>query len=119
MPKTNYILDELTPEAKRLFNVFIDQGGNQASFAKDLGLTQSTISRILSGQRPLTENVIRPICQRWGYSAEWLLLGKGNKKVKVDSTKLVTEIQMLRTEIDVISAVVKRLEARMKGYEGK
>lgn len=119
MPRQTVMPGTLSPEAKRFYRVFIDQGGNQVAFARDLKVSQSTVSRILSGERPLTENVIRPICYKWGYSSEWLLLGKGNKKAKIDKANLITEISMLRTEIDILANRLEAMAARMKAYEQK
>jgi hypothetical protein len=45
------------------------------------------------------------------YSPEWLILGTGEKSInKPESAKLITEIQMMRTEVDI-------LQARMRAYE--
>lgn len=114
-------VDNLSPIQKRVFSVFMDTGGNQADFAKDIGLSQSYISRVLRGEYEVTDRVIIPICRKLGYSPAWLVLGEGPKKIKVDkkSSTLLVEIQMLRTDSELVKAYVQRLEARMKAYEEK
>jgi len=95
---------------KRL-RIIIKASGGQSKFAKACGVSQSLVSLMLSGDRDVNFTVISAACHSLGYSPEWIILGTGNKMLDgKDSTKLVTEIQILRTEIDL-------LHARMRAYE--
>ncbi|RKR80880.1 YdaS antitoxin of YdaST toxin-antitoxin system [Mucilaginibacter gracilis] len=96
---------------KRL-RIVIKASGGQSKFAKACGVSQSLISLMLSGERDINFTIIRAVCHDLGYSPEWIITGKGEKQAdgKKDSTKLVTEIQILRTEIEL-------LHARMRSYE--
>lgn len=96
---------------KRL-RIVIKTCGGQSKFAKACGVSQSLVSLMLSGERDVNFTIIRAVCHDLGYSPEWIITGKGEKQAdgKKDSTKLVTEIQILRTEIEL-------LHARMRSYE--
>jgi transcriptional regulator with XRE-family HTH domain len=95
---------------KRL-RIVIKAVGGQSKFAKACGVSQSLVSLMLSGERDVNFNVIRAACHELGYSPEWLIMGTGEKKLDgKDATKLVTEIQILRTEVEL-------LHARMRSYE--
>ena len=95
---------------KRL-RIVIKASGGQSKFAKACGVSQSLISLMLSGERDVNFTIIRAVCHNLGYSPEWVISGKGEKQSDgKDSTKLVTEIQILRTEVEL-------LHARMRSYE--
>jgi len=95
---------------KRL-RIVIKACGGQSKFAKICGVSQSLVSLMLSGERDVNFTVIRSACHELGYSPEWLIMGTGEKKLDgKDATKLVTEIQILRTEVEL-------LHARMRNYE--
>ena len=109
-----------TPESKRLAIVFADYGGTQEGFAKLLETSRSNVMRMISGETPVSIKVIKIVCFKLGYSPEWFIMGTGPKKSKgQDGTKLVTEVQLLRTEMDIMLNKNKQLEARMKAYEDK
>eukprot|EP01037_Dinobryon_pediforme_P011464 gene11464-11556_t len=69
------------------------------------------------GEQDINFSVIRAICIDLGYSSEWFLLGTGDKKRKGNEAKLVTEIQMLRAELDISQKLNMKLQARMTGIE--
>jgi transcriptional regulator with XRE-family HTH domain len=95
---------------KRL-RIVIKACGGQSKFAKVCGISQSLVSLMLSGEREVNFTMIRGACHELGYSPEWLIMGTGEKMLAGnDGTKLVTEIQILRTEVEL-------LHARMKSYE--
>ena len=63
--------------------------------------------------------VISGICTKYGYSPTWLLMGTGDKKLKGDEAKLVTEIQMLRAEMSITATLNLKLQARLNGVENE
>ena len=95
---------------KRLKVVVKDNGG-QLALAGAIGVDQGFISKVINKKQEVSYYLIRKLCFQLKYSPEWLILGSGDKKVhKPESAKLITEIQMMRTELDI-------LHARMKAYE--
>ncbi len=95
---------------KRL-RIVIKASGGQSKFAKACGVSQSLISLMLSGERDVNFTIIRAVCHDLGYSPEWVITGTGEKMADgKEATKLVTEIQILRTEVEL-------LHARMRSYE--
>ncbi len=103
----------LDPLLLKRLRIVIKTCGGQSKFAKACGVSQSLVSLMLSGERDVNFTVIRAMCHDLGYSPEWVITGKGDKQSdNKDGTKLVTEIQILRTEIEL-------LHARMRSYEKK
>jgi transcriptional regulator with XRE-family HTH domain len=99
------------PNLLKRLRIIIKTCGGQVKFAKACGISQSLVSLMLSGDREVNFTVITAVCHDLGYSPEWIIQGTGEKKLdKKDSTKLVTEIQLLRTEVEL-------LHARMRHYE--
>ena len=95
---------------KRL-RIIIKTCGGQSKFAKACGVSQSLVSLMLSGERDVNFTIIRGACHNLGYSPEWIIMGTGDKMLDgKENTKLVTEIQILRTEVEL-------LHARMRAYE--
>lgn len=50
---------------------------NQQRIATDIGVTQSTISNILSGKKEISALIAKKLEQCYGIRAEWLLYGNG------------------------------------------
>jgi len=95
---------------KRLKVIVKDHGG-QLALANAIGVDQGFISKVINKKQEMSYYLIRKLCFQLKYSPEWLILGTGEKQInKPDSAKLITEIQMLRTEVDI-------LHARMRAYE--
>lgn len=95
---------------KRL-KVIVKEHGGQLGLAKAIEVDQGFISKVINRKQEISYYLIRRLCFQLKYSPEWLILGTGAPKInKADSPKLITEIQMLRTEVDI-------LHARMRAYE--
>jgi len=95
---------------KRL-KVIVKEHGGQLGLAKAIEVDQGFISKVINRKQEISYYLIRRLCFQLKYSPEWLILGSGEKKInKAESPKLITEIQMLRTEVDI-------LHARMRAYE--
>ncbi|WP_158828532.1 hypothetical protein [Mucilaginibacter lacusdianchii] len=95
---------------KRL-KVIVKEHGGQLGLAKAIEVDQGFISKVINRKQEISYYLIRRLCFQLKYSPEWLILGTGDRKInKSESPKLITEIQMLRTEVDI-------LHARMRAYE--
>src|ERR1700759_5516782 len=95
---------------KRL-KIIVKEHGGQLALANAIGVDQGFISKVINKKQEVSYYLIRKLCFQLKYSPDWLILGTGEKKVnKPDSAKLITEIQMLRTEVDI-------LQARMRAFE--
>jgi hypothetical protein len=95
---------------KRL-KVIVKEHGGQLALAGAIGVDQGFISKVINQKQDISYYLIRKLCFQLKYSPEWLILGTGDKKInKPESAKLITEIQMMRTELDI-------LHARMRAYE--
>src|ERR1700749_975900 len=95
---------------KRL-KIIVKEHGGQLALANAIGVDQGFISKVINRKQEMSYYLIRKLCFQLKYSPEWLILGTGEKIInKPESAKLITEIQMLRTEVDI-------LHARMRAYE--
>jgi len=95
---------------KRL-KIIVNEHGGQLALANAIGVDQGFISKVINRKQEVSYYLIRKLCFLLKYSPEWLIIGTGEKKLdKPDSAKLITEIQMLRTEVDI-------LHARMRVFE--
>eukprot|EP01037_Dinobryon_pediforme_P011525 gene11525-11621_t len=93
------------------YNVKLDELLDQLALAHAIGVDQGFISKVINKKQDVSYYLIRKLCFQLKYSPEWLILGTGEKKInKPESAKLITEIQMMRTELDI-------LHARMRAYE--
>lgn len=59
---------------------------NQVDFGVRLGVTAAAISKIESGERGLTEQMILAICREFGVNEDWLRTGEGGAEAMFDET---------------------------------
>src|ERR1700761_4943914 len=91
--------------------IIVKEFGGQLALAQEIGVDQGFISKVINKKQDVSYYLISKLCFQLKYSPEWLILGTGEKKInKPESAKLITEIQMMRTELDI-------LHARMRAYE--
>jgi hypothetical protein len=94
--------------------VIIKEYGGQLALAGAIGVDQGFISKVINKKQEMSYYLIRKLCFQLKYSPEWLILGTGEKKInKPESAKLITEIQMLRTEVDILHARMRAFEIEM------
>ncbi len=56
---------------------------SQDAFGAKIGITGAAVSRIESGDRNVTDQVIVAICREFGVSEEWLRTGKGEMFIQI------------------------------------
>ncbi len=99
---------------KRL-KVIVKDNGGQLALANLIGVDQGFISKVLNKKQEVSYYLISKLCHQLKYSPEWLILGTGNKQItKQESARLITEVQMLRTEIDILHARMRAFEMELK-----
>jgi len=108
-----------TPESRRLQIIANDLDKSNRELAKILEVSHVSVGRMMKGEQEMNFSVIKIICVKLGYSPNWLLMGLGEKKRKGGEAKLVTEIHLLRAEIDISANLNLRLQARLTGVEAE
>ncbi|MFD2870872.1 hypothetical protein ACFS5N_00240 [Mucilaginibacter ximonensis] len=99
---------------KRIKIIVKDYGG-QLALANAIGVDQGFISKVINQKQEVSYYLISKLCFQLKYSPEWLILGTGDKKInKAESPKLITEIQMMRTELDILHARMRAFEMEIK-----
>jgi hypothetical protein len=104
---------------KRL-KVVVKENGGQLALANSIGVDQGFISKVINKKQEVSYYLIRKLCFQLKYSPEWLIIGTGEKKInKPESAKLITEIQMLRTEVDILHARMHVYEMQLNELRGE
>jgi transcriptional regulator with XRE-family HTH domain len=104
---------------KRL-KVVVKEHGGQLGLAGTIGVDQGFISKVINKKQDISYYLIRKLCFQLKYSPEWLILGTGEKMInKPESAKLITEIQMMRTEVDILQARMRAYEMELKELRGQ
>jgi hypothetical protein len=99
--------------------IIVKEHGGQLALAGIIGVDQGFISKVINKKQEVSYYLIRKLCFQLKYSPEWLILGTGDKKInKPESAKLITEIQMMRTELDILHARMRAFEIELKEVKG-
>lgn len=89
---------------------------NKKSFAESIGEYQQNIIAMEKGKRAPTLEQVVTACKKYGYSANWLMLNMGQKKlsetIKGSSESLEQRVNNLETEIARIN---RKLGAKLNG----
>lgn len=83
-----FIGDAVNNLAERLNSLKKEWGMNQTAFAELFSVTSMTVSRYITGERVPGSTEIAYFCNHTGVSANWLLLGLG-EKLMVDKDRLM------------------------------
>jgi transcriptional regulator with XRE-family HTH domain len=95
--------------------VIVKESGGQLALANAIGVDQGFISKIVNKKQEVSYYLIRKLCFQLKYSPEWIILGTGDKKLnKQESAKLITEIETLRAEVDILHARMRAFELELK-----
>jgi transcriptional regulator with XRE-family HTH domain len=104
---------------KRIKIIVKDHGG-QLALANTIGVDQGFISKVINKKQEVSYYLISKLCYQLKYSPDWLILGNGEKKLNAaESPKLITEIQMMRTELDILHARMRAFEMEVKELRGQ
>ena len=99
--------------------IIVKEHGGQLALAGIIGVDQGFISKVINKKQEVSYYLIRKLCLQLKYSPEWLILGTGEKNInKSESPKLITEIQMMRTELDILHARMRAFEMEIKELKG-
>jgi transcriptional regulator with XRE-family HTH domain len=69
---------ELNPIAERILLIMQQKGMNPSRLAKELGVSQATMSDIKNGKTPPSLDVLLRLCQKYRIDANWLAFGVGS-----------------------------------------
>src|ERR1700741_2555084 len=104
---------------KRL-KIIVKEHGGQLALANAIGVDQGFISKVINRKQEVSYYLIRKLCFQLKYSPEWLIIGTGAKMLgKPESAKLITEIQMLRTEVDILHARMRVFEIELNELKSR
>lgn len=88
---------------------------NQLGFAKDLGVAQSNISKMMNGERQISIEVLSRISNRYNVNLHWLITGNGNMFLGDEQeTSLQVNEEQPDYQIDRLGAFEMRLNSLEK-----
>ena len=76
-------MNERIKEIRKHFNL------SQKAFAESLGISDAAVSKIESGINNPAENTIRLICATYNVNYLWIVEGRGDMLIPLDTDKLV------------------------------
>lgn len=90
-------MKEKTEITQRLNDLILELNISMAEFARRIGVSRSTISKIANGTNQLTDQMIFIICKTFNVSDYWLRDGVGNMFLSIPDTvidELATEYNL-------------------------
>ena len=76
----------------RIAQVVRESGLTKTAFAEKLKLSQSHISRMVSGESAPSERTISDICEKFGVNEAWLRTGEGEMKAPLSKSEELAKI---------------------------
>lgn len=77
----------------------------QREIAESIGTSESYLSQLQAKNRKIPPSQLANFCIKFGYSATWILTGKGSKK---ESLKRTTEEMLIEQNVKLIEIIRKR-----------
>lgn len=108
---------------KRIRKVIVHEGETITSFAKELNISQSMVSKICADKAKPSDRTIADICRVFNINKEWLTTGKGtmlNVETRKDEIKEIlsksTDVSLLETISSVLADVPGALMSIHRDY---
>lgn len=108
---------------QRLKTVLTERGVKQVEFAKSLGISANYANLIANDKKDtISETLARLIEETYGFSAEWILTGTGEKYsvngISAEKAEVLKKIQRMSDgEVRATLAFVNSLESLRKNDE--
>lgn len=110
----------------RLQLVLDEQHLKQKEFASTIKVTESYVSNMLRGKRSnISESLAMLIEQTYGYSAQWILTGEGDRystqanipELSPAKRRVIAEIEkMSEAELDAVRVFINSLDEYKKAF---
>jgi len=83
-------------------------GYNGTEFGKIVGTNQEKISRQENDKSAIEHDTLLVLLQKFGISADWVLTGKGPRHKVIEKNSIVTDITLLKEELEVLKSMAKK-----------
>lgn len=86
-----------------------DSNLTKTAFAEKINVSQSFISRLVSGEKVPSDRTIADICREFNISEVWLRTGEGNPHIERDEDEEFLEVmeQIHMSDDDLIKRIIK------------
>lgn len=107
---------------ERLRIILEERNIKQVDFAKTLGVSANYINLLISGRRgPISDTLAKLIEETYGYSAQWIMTGDGEKiatpSLSAAKMEFLKKVQkMSDDEIEALLAFANSLESVKKSF---
>lgn len=100
----------------RILRIVYELGLSQSEFSRMLGVSFAYVNMIVNKKRyKISRNMARAIQDKFGYSADWILTGEGDKRDMALYDNIINTIRRLPTnEIEVVFDYILLLENEQK-----
>lgn len=89
---------------------------NTRDFAKKIGITSSSVSKLESGENKPSERTIMLICDRFKINRDWLVNGIGDMSYEPTTDDQIVD-EVLDGEDEFIKAVIRGIAKTPSGWE--
>ena len=89
---------------------------NMRDFAKKIGITSSSVSKLESGENKPSERTIMLICDRFKINRDWLVNGIGDMSYEPTTDDQIVD-EVLDGEDEFIKAVIRGIAKTPGGWE--
>lgn len=113
----------MTSLSQRIKTILDERKIKQVEFARTLGISANYVNQIVNGKKEnVSDTLSKLIEERYGYSADWILTGNGEKlaanEVSAEKTAIIKKIlKMSESEIKAVQAFINTLESMRNDSE--
>ena len=98
---------------ERINRILNESGLKKVEFAKAIGIDQSYVPKIISGEKKPSDRVIDCICSKFNVNKEWILSGDGEPYNPPEDEEAAYISELLEDVDDPVCQIIK---AVMKTY---
>ena len=113
----------MTSLSQRIKTILDERKIKQVEFARTLGISANYVNQIVNGKKEnISDALSKLIEERYGYSADWILTGNGEKlaanEISAEKTAIIKKIlKMSEGEIKAVQAFINTLESMRNDSE--
>ncbi|MDO5785884.1 MAG: helix-turn-helix transcriptional regulator [Eubacteriales bacterium] len=100
--------------SERLIEIIEDSGLKKTEFAERINVSQPHVSRMCSGETQPSNRTVKAICKEFNVSEEWLLYGKGRRKLTLSRDQEIKQLveNAMTGSSDFKKAVIRMICSR-------
>jgi transcriptional regulator with XRE-family HTH domain len=107
--------------SERILSIVHELNMSQSEFARKIGISFTYVNLVINNKRHKISCLMAHIIQeKYGYSAEWILTGKGDRRDMAQLNELLAAVYQLPYEdINMVFDYILCLEKEQENYRKK